>query len=366
MATITTQDIQDIAVKCASEFFNNNTPLNESLAKEASCRGLNSDQLKRAVEATNTVTYLKSIEVAKDRTSEFALGDYREIVKQASLPEIKTVTEDFSDGDLQKTASIQDPLETPKTVEVSELTCTNEFIKQASINRRKWEDAKTQLEYNNENFIKIARLLGQSQEFVRILSGTSATDSEFVKIAKYATGQVQERQVSVKGMFKSAQLQEVEGLVDMFRQSVQLTKTIKECEDFEKQAWLMPVLGNLGKSTKNFLSPKLGSGAENVGKALGRGLTKSVTGPASVVANTLAKPFRGVGKAVGTKLNNAIADTHLGRQIGMKVKPVNPNVKRNLAMAATVGGATLDAVTYSPGKDISKGQMGSVWETLQG
>lgn len=366
MATITTQDIQDIAVKCASEFFNNNTPLNESLAKEASYRGLNSDQLKRAVEATNTITYLKSIEVAKDRTSEFPLGDYREIVKQASLPELKTVVEDAPVGDLQKTASVQDSLATPEMIEVSELTCMNEFIKQASINRRKWEDAKTQLEYNNENFIKTARLLGQGQEFIRILSGTSATDSEFVKIAKYATGQVQERQVSVNGMFKSAQLAEVEGLLSMFRQSVQLTKTIQECENFEKKAWLAPLLGSIGRAAKNFAAPAVGSGAENLGKALGRGAVKSVTGPVSAGVKLLSKPFKGAAGAVGKKLNNVVADTHLGRQIGMKVKPVNPNVKRNLGMAVTVGGAALDAATYSPGKDISKGQMGSVWETLQG
>jgi hypothetical protein len=87
MTTITTEALKDYSVKVVEDFINNKTPLSEGIAKCASDMELNPEQTKRMVETTNTIAYLKLQKEASDKTMEFPLADYTQVMKHMCLPE---------------------------------------------------------------------------------------------------------------------------------------------------------------------------------------------------------------------------------------------------------------------------------------
>jgi hypothetical protein len=239
MATITIQDLQDIAVKATSDFFNSQVPLNQTLAKQASDRSLNSEQLKRAIEATNTLTHLKSIEVSKDRTVEFPVADYQSIVKMASVPTLLAKPEDEVPdtegfGFVEKVASAEDVLAyTPPAL--TETESLLHLQKAAHINQVALENAKIDLRIAGESLLKKAYELRMDPEFVEHLSASSATDFEFEKISQIVIGTIPERKDFVNGMFKSAQLNEVETFVGLYKQAQSLTVEVKKRTELEER-----------------------------------------------------------------------------------------------------------------------------------
>lgn len=60
--------------------FNSGTPLNDSLTKIATDQELNSDQIQRLVETTNQMAYLTKLAGEDDRTFEFKVANYDDIM----------------------------------------------------------------------------------------------------------------------------------------------------------------------------------------------------------------------------------------------------------------------------------------------
>ena len=265
MTTISVQDLQNIAVQCTSDFFNHNTPLNESLAKQASDLGLNSDQLQRAVEATNTLTYLKGLESSKDRTSEFPVADYKEIVKLASVPEsiIKATREGETKG-VEKKAALFSPkpskleieqelikkAESKLEFEFPQLTDQEKIVylqKYAQINKRALETAKENLEYNALQLVKLAKDIKAHPQGLEHLSASNIEDSQFTKVAELIFGKKEKRLDFVTGMFKAAQIQTTQQFVDLYKEAEALYGEVEyrsEVRDklieLEKQAFSRP------------------------------------------------------------------------------------------------------------------------------
>ncbi|HET8686060.1 MAG TPA: hypothetical protein VFM18_05270 [Methanosarcina sp.] len=88
MPQFSSDQLRDISVAVVEDFINNRVPLSEGLAKQASMNDLNSEQIQRCVEATNTITQLKLMSVAEDRTFEFPLCKYAEVMVHATFPEL--------------------------------------------------------------------------------------------------------------------------------------------------------------------------------------------------------------------------------------------------------------------------------------
>ena len=84
---LTNENLQNIAARCTAIFLTKQASLSEALAKEAMDLELNPDQIHRAIEATNTVAYLKQLEESPDRTFEFPVADYKEVIAKMVLPE---------------------------------------------------------------------------------------------------------------------------------------------------------------------------------------------------------------------------------------------------------------------------------------
>lgn len=84
---ITPEQIRDIAVKNVESFLNKQASLNGAVADSAKHYDLNPDQIKRVIEATNTVAYLKLQKMAEDRTFEFPVADYSEVIQEITIPD---------------------------------------------------------------------------------------------------------------------------------------------------------------------------------------------------------------------------------------------------------------------------------------
>lgn len=68
---------------------NKQASLSGAIAKEAQELELNSEQTKRVIEATNTIAYLRQLEKAADRTFEFPVADYSEVMSAMCIPEFQ-------------------------------------------------------------------------------------------------------------------------------------------------------------------------------------------------------------------------------------------------------------------------------------
>lgn len=380
MAQITVHELQEIAVQCTSDFFNKDIPLNTSLAKQASYRGLNSDQLQRAVEATNTLTYLKSIDVAKDRTSEFPVADYKEIVKIASIPESMLSP---TQGEIE---AVQIPVEKQASVAGDELAFTfpeltegEKFLhltKYAQINKRALERAEDDLEVTGLHLVKLAGEIKRNPQGLEHLSATSLEDASFEKVATLIFGKETKRLDFVSGMFKSAQISTAQSFVDMYKQAETLYKEIdyridaskKIDEELEKLAFLGAAVKAVSKTlTGNSLriNRVADVATRNTTGAVGRGLGSAVSGTVKTVATGVGKSVVGLATAGRNKLQNMAAGTKIGKELKIPEKPVSPTVTRNLKAATIIGGGALDASMYDRTVNPAKDMSGGVWENLQ-
>lgn len=91
---ITPESLKEMAAHNVAAYKANGTSLNDSITKVAMDNELNSDQVKRLVETTNQMAYLSELEGQDDRTFEFDVANYDDIMDGI-----------ISDPTLEKTAS---------------------------------------------------------------------------------------------------------------------------------------------------------------------------------------------------------------------------------------------------------------------
>lgn len=72
--------IKDLAVYAVQQFVSNQVPLNESIAEKARGLQLNEDQVRRVVESTNVIAFLKLREGAEDKTFEFEVASFQGVM----------------------------------------------------------------------------------------------------------------------------------------------------------------------------------------------------------------------------------------------------------------------------------------------
>ena len=80
--TLTPEGLQNISVRVVSKFMRKEASLNEAVACEAKALELNPEQIKRVIEASNSVAYLRQLQDAQDRTFEFPTADYNQVLGQ--------------------------------------------------------------------------------------------------------------------------------------------------------------------------------------------------------------------------------------------------------------------------------------------
>lgn len=356
MAHLTVQDLQDIAVATTSDFYNHGTPLSVGLAKQAAARELNSDQVKRAVEATNTLAYLKSVE-GSDRTGEFPLADYDEIMKCASMPDDMSqgpkIVPQSTDEDLTKQASAEDAL----AYEMPELTkqaAMIHLVKEAAINKRALEDAQARAFHLTLDLEKAAHELARTPHAVEALS--RLTDgTQFTKLARLTFGTETTTQrldwveaVPEQRSWKPA-LEKAAQLNTMLTQAQDTLAEIEHRSGLDKQAGLITTMA----------------------AGVGRAVRSVAMAPFRFAANKVSAGVSAGIDTAATKAQTGFAATGLGKKMGIQPGTLKPstvqtvaNSKRMVAGATLAAGAGLDAISFRPHHDATKGTNGDVWSSL--
>lgn len=83
---LTPESLQDISVKCVTAFITKQASLSEAVATEAKALELNPEQIKRVIETSNTLAYLRQLKDADDRTFEFPVAEYGKVMSSIAVP----------------------------------------------------------------------------------------------------------------------------------------------------------------------------------------------------------------------------------------------------------------------------------------
>lgn len=353
---LSVQDLQDIAVRCTSAFLTNQISLNESLAKEAADLNLNSEQVKRAVEAVNTLTYLKTLEKsANERTTEFPVADYNEVIKSAAVPKNLSTPENkwdaINDPELMmdKSASFEGDTLVLDFPHLSKKEALIGLMKQAAMNERRLEIANIESVKVAEKLVKLAEEMKQDWRALDKLS-YAVEGVNFEKVSRLVFGEVKERRELPSLNFTAPQMKVANDLAALYKEAENLVSEIQKRRLLQKEA-----KGQLDLVKQAGLASFIAGG---VGKAIG-----------STVGAIAKLPFRAAGAVakVGVKKGwNTVADTGVGRMVGMNPKPVSASVGKRLTGVAALGGAALDAAMYEPKANPMTGNGGDVWKKLHG
>lgn len=111
---ITNDTLKNMAVRVVETHLNKSEPLNVAISDEAKQQHLNDNEIKRLIEASNQLTYLKMHSVNSDKTFEFPVASFEgvkelltatpEIQKQASAKTLPLFL-----GEMEKEASFERP-----------------------------------------------------------------------------------------------------------------------------------------------------------------------------------------------------------------------------------------------------------------
>lgn len=93
MVAFTADFLKNSAVAVTASFIAKEVPLSVGVAEIAKKHSLNMEQIKRLVEVVNQVTYLKILSTAKDRTFEFPLAKFEDVVGLLVTPEIQSMAD---------------------------------------------------------------------------------------------------------------------------------------------------------------------------------------------------------------------------------------------------------------------------------
>lgn len=80
------EQLQKLAVEVVSKYVNSGISLNDGIASVAKEQSLNLEQIKRLVESSNQLAYLKLLDSASDRTFEFPVADFETVKGLVTTP----------------------------------------------------------------------------------------------------------------------------------------------------------------------------------------------------------------------------------------------------------------------------------------
>ncbi|HXP52587.1 MAG TPA: hypothetical protein VN922_21720 [Bacteroidia bacterium] len=339
---ITSDLIRDLSVKAVEGFLNSKIPLSEGIAKEASALNFNSEQVKRAVEATNCIAYLKMLGMSEDRTFEFPIADYKQCLAHMVMPE--GAPEELVGSEF-KEAQASAPMEkvaSPHTQEMS----NEEFLKmlskeaqqkflltESSSNKVKLDHLSGYSSILAEKLIKQAQAVGQDPQCMDKLA--SVTDEiQFAQLSYLVAGEVKKyRNLKDYGMFKEASLRNVKELAELHKEANEVVSELKQRRDRQSR------MDGLLKQAAATLQPQVQPTAARA--ALGN----------TVAASKLA------GSAVGAGVAKAVKTV---------AKAPAAIVKHPKLLAGLAAGPVVDDLFYSPGTDPSTGRPNDVWAALHG
>lgn len=366
---ITPDTIKDIAVDCVTQFINNQRPLSEGLAKHASDLGLNVDQIKRSVEATNQIGYLKLLGMNKDRTFEFPVAKYEDVMGHMVLPvEPEERAPDNSAGfDNSKMKGDWIVGGGDGDGDADDVRCQFDLQlaeKQAMARKGVMENHVLLADLEIEKAavaIEIGDLVKKvsKDEWIIEKLAEVATEDDFPKLVKLATGKDACNVDIRKHVFDDSELLQARSLSGLLKKAYEVVQRESAAKDLDKQHYKADGLfksaaigGTTGPTPRpTMVGNTLASASKGVGFAAG-GVAAGMTAP-------IAYPAAKLGRRAAAGIENAIHKTPIGGLLGpKKFQPAKPFGK-----LLPRGIAPLDiAMAASTPVDPEK----SVWNVLQG
>jgi hypothetical protein len=386
---LTPERLQGIAVKCAAQFMSKQASLSEAISKEAQALQLNPEQIKRSIEATNTITYLRQLEDAGDRTKEFPLADYKEVMAFMVLPEKQASDKEDDKDDKKEKDEKKDKDDKGDSKSSDKKDDKNPFAKKDDDDKDDDKDDKDDKEEESE---KTASLFSQQEKVAMLARETLRCVQVMEKIAGDKLGLQMELEAAAAkvgkdklafeklshivaeenlgmlvlltgiektssddNVFTNRDLLDVNHLNDLFIQAKSLITKEAEIKTFlEKSAGLFS-----------------GGVPGMVGTAIGasiRGLTGMATAPVKNVARDIST-FRAGSKALGmsAKAGAKHFDSIASTKGTMAAKAAFGGVAPGLVARKGLGGAALhvaDKVGIAATGMAATHHVG-VWDTLQ-
>jgi hypothetical protein len=356
--------IRDISVKAVEDFLNNKIPLSKGLAKQAAAYDLNSEQVKRAVESTNNIAYLKILQMSDDRTVEFPLAKFAEVMTEATIPEDlqekSAAVFTKQSAVLEKTASELIPVE----YEMAENEKLVYFIKSARANKQALEALEIESMNIAQELVKVAKEIGKDRAWMDKLA--CVTDkATFSQLSILVSGDLQNyRNLKELGLFKEAQLKEVGKFAGLFKQAQALVREQRKRMELQKRAddaaqtirnGFSNGVNNAMNSMKNTAQKVMQAPGHVMGKAVGTVASmpfRAATSAGSAVKDSLKSNFE---KAVGSGSGKATS----------AVKAVGATSGSALRGVFNAANPVLDAALYDPGVESTTGRSNDVWNALQ-
>ena len=312
MPDITSDQLRDISIKTVEMFLNDRVPLSEGLAKQASLHDLNAEQIQRAVEATNSICYLKIIKVAEDRTVEFPLCKTAEVMFHITIPD-SSVNHSISE-DIEKIASVVEDID----MEIH-MTPNEQFImltKMAAENKRSIEIKEGNLVIIEQCLYKKAAILSKDPLAQAKLSHLGFNDIGLEKSA----GMVEQR-VGLF-IFKEADLKTAKDVIEFTKQASIMQSDITIRKELQKRAELSKKAFSLNPA--HWAGRAIGAITSAPFKMVGRGLKNTIQGAANKVAPTM------VSKPTGKGIGKALAVGGTAVSVGFDAAMYNPKPSSNI------------------------------------
>lgn len=345
MPNMSSEQLRDLSIRVVEGFLNDKVPLSEGLAKQASLNNLNSDQVQRCVEACNTISFLKIMGAAKDRTFEFPLCDYNEVMSKAAAPSFtKAASYDAgttlpagTEGHLEKSASASTESEFSRQERILFM------VKEAAANSRAIEELQCRSFQLASSLTKIAaEVKKDSVALDKIACAVTPDNVHAITTLVFGKPEsVKDFGAGTSGMFKSAELKAVATLQDLYKEARLVRDELNMRQEIQKRASLLQA-----DLTKQAFASSFAAGA---GKLMGSAAGSAAAGLGRLASSPL--------KSLGGTASNVTK-----RAIGRAAPPKNLTEK-TLGGLGTIGLNSMMIDTH-PGYS-SSGRSRDVWEALQ-
>ncbi len=279
------QNLKFMAAEVVTDYVAHRVPLSSAVATKAKASKLNTEQIKRLIEISNQVAYLKLLEKASDRTFEFPLAVYEDVMAILATPDEsmkKEASQKLSPIEIASGKMEENLEKVAHTQEDDELG----FLKRASKNERiamlnkqlyrtKGELEKVACDEQVMAVELVARAadLREDDQFLsKVAMILDGDENTLTKISRLVYGEKVD--YCNDELFYEADIEDAREYVDMFKQAEELVDTrqglesqVSRAEDvLEKEAFApaFTAIGNLATRAGQVAKPIV-EGAQKIG-----------------------------------------------------------------------------------------------------
>lgn len=292
---LTPESLQNIAIKCVTSFVTKQASLSEAIADESKSLELNPEQIKRVIETSNTLAYLRLLKDSPDRTFEFPIAEYPKVLANMSMPNVEKCASSKSDSNLEKKAEVEveigEEINSMSTQEKRSI-----LQKQAMINKQILSQIGEDKEYLKICLEKAAGVLTKDELGLEKLAQV-VPEEDFTKICKLCAI---EKRAEIGSIFVDKDLESAKQVYSLYTEAKELLEKeaslitfVKRAEEilFQKKSSFDP----LGGATEGFAKGTSWAASKTVG---GLGKTIGKIRPGEFAGNARKMGFKNTDEAV--------------------------------------------------------------------